>query len=112
MMLRSKIIPLAWLLTAMLIIGAAVGVQARADTDDVQNYLDALDSRGITHPRGEGSLVTAGQEICNYVGGGHTPMQAAEKLYYATDSTIDSGDAGFIVGAAVANLCPEYLDLI
>lgn len=111
-MLKDKIIPLAWLLAAMLTLGMAVGVQAHADTDDVQNYIDALHSRGITAGHGDGTLVAAGQEVCNFVADGYTPMQTAEKLYYATDSTIDSGDAGFIVGAAIANLCPEYLDRI
>jgi hypothetical protein len=110
-MLRHKIIPLAWLFLACTIIGAAAGI-GTARADSVQNYLDALHSRGISAGHGDGTLVAAGQEVCDYIADGYTPMKVAEKVYYATDSTIGAEDAGFIVGAAIANLCPVYLDLI
>lgn len=91
---------------------AAIWVAPEAKADDVQTYLEVLEERGIYAKSGEGTLVMAGQMVCNGIENGYTPMQMAEKVYYATDSSITAGDAGYIVGAAVAGLCPEYLYLM
>lgn len=92
---------------AALAVAAAVTFAPVAQADDVQNFIDRLHSRGIYAGQGDGSLVQAGQEVCGYLDQGYTPMQVAEEVYRRTDNSIDGYDAGFIVGAAIANLCPE-----
>ena len=93
---------------------AAVGIALAppAMADDVQGYLEILYGRGITASSGDGTLVQVGQEICELIESGVPPMAVAAKVYRETDDSISAGDAGYIVGAAVGGLCPEYAGLI
>lgn len=97
---------------AAVVVAGSLGLAAPAHADDVQGFIDALHSRGIAAGHGDGTLVAAGQIVCNYIGEGHTPMQAAQEVYVQTDSSIDAEDAGYIVGSAIRYLCPEYLGRI
>ena len=81
---------------------------AVAKADDVQRYLDVLHEHGITAGSGDGTLVQAGMQICDLIEAGWSPMAVAMKVYRETDSTISGEDAGYIVGAAIGGLCPEY----
>lgn len=101
--MKEKLAPVSAMFAVLIALGVALGTPARAD--DVQNYLDALHSRGITAGHGDGTLVTAGEAICDYISQGHTPLEAAQQVYQKTDASINANDAGFIVGAAIANLC-------
>jgi len=92
-----------------LLAGAAVLTAAPAGADDVQRYLDALHDRGIGASSGDGTLVQAGMYVCDLLDTGMTPMATALKVYRETDTSITHEDAGFIVGAAIAGLCPEFL---
>ena len=95
------------------VLGAvALTAAPTAHADDVQSYLETLRERGIYAKSGDGMLVAAGQMVCNAIEGGMTPYQAAKRVYAATNSSITAGDAGYIVGAAVVGLCPEYLWLM
>ena len=95
------------------VLGAvALTAAPTAHADDVQSYLETLRDRGIYAKSGDGMLVAAGQMVCNAIEGGLTPYQAAGRVYTATDVSVTAGDAGYIVGAAVAGLCPEYLPLM
>ena len=47
--------------------------------------------------------------MCDLLDTGMTPMAVALKVYRDTDTSITHEDAGFIVGAAIAGLCPEFL---
>ena len=95
------------------VLGAvALTAAPTAHADDVQSYLETLRERGIYAKSGDGMLVAAGQMVCNAIEGGMTPYQAAKRVYAATNSSITAGDAGYIVGAAVVGLCPEYLPLM
>ena len=92
---------------------AATILAAPAHADDVAGYLDALHSRGIySHDGDNGDLVVYGEALCEGLAAGYTPLQEAAIVYRNSDTTIDAEDAGFIVGAAIANLCPEFLYLI
>lgn len=94
-----------------LLIGAAL-TAAPARADDVQRYLDLLHQRGISAGSGDGTLVQAGMQVCDLIAAGWSPLAVATKVYRETDSTISAGDAGYIVGAAIGGLCPEYADLV
>lgn len=97
-------------MTVLVAVGVALAPTAQAD--DVQRYLDLLHERGITAGNGDGTLVQVGQEICDLIEVGRTPLSVAMQVYRETDSTISAEDAGYIVGAAIGGLCPEYLSLI
>ena len=96
---------------AAVVVGGVV-LAPPAGADDVQGYLDALHSRGIGANSGDGGLVRAGMQVCDMIGSGMTPMATAMQVYRDTDASIDAEDAGFIVGAAIAGLCPEYVSLV
>lgn len=91
---------------------AAILFAPTARADDVQGYLNALEGQGIYASSGEGTLVMAGQMVCNDLSEGSTPMQTARKVYQSTDASFSSEDSGYLVGAAIAALCPEYLYMI
>lgn len=95
---------------AALTVGVAILTAAPAQADDVQGYLDALHERGISASSGDGALVAAGMYVCNLLDAGMAPLAVAMKVYRETDVTIDHGDAGFIVGTAIAGLCPEHIE--
>ena len=85
---------------------------AIAKADDVQRYLDILHDRGITAVDGDGTLVQVGMEICDLLDAGRTPRSVAAQVYRETDTSISAGDAGYIVGAAIGGLCPEYAGMV
>ena len=92
--------------------GLAFSLSPEAEADDVQAYLDALHERGIYHDDGDGTMVAVGQGICDMIESGQPPILVARDVYRETPPDISAEDAGYIVGAAVAGLCPEYLYLI
>ena len=98
------------ILVALAAMGIALAPPAMAD--DVVGYLEMLHERGITADNGDGTLVQVGQEVCDLIEAGRSPMSVAAQVYRETDNSISSGDAGFIVGAAIGGLCPEYAGLI
>ncbi len=95
-----------------LLFAGAVALAPSAQADDVQGYLDALHERGIVNYSGDGTLVQAGMYICDQIATGRTPMSVAMEVYRDTDVSIDHEDAGFIVGAAIGGLCPEFAHLV
>lgn len=97
---------IAKLVAALVAGGVALAPPAQAD--DVQSYLDVLHERGITARSGDGTLVQMGMQICDLIAAGNSPVSVAAKVYRETDSTISAGDAGYIVGAAIGGLCPEF----
>lgn len=98
------------IVAALMAAGLALAPPARAD--DVELYLEVLHERGITHNQGDGTLVQVGQQICDQISYGRTPMSVAAELYRETPASISVEDAGYIVGAAIGGLCPEYVRLI
>ena len=92
---------------AVLMVGGVITAPP-AGADDVQGYLDALHRRGITASDGDGTLVQVGQEICELIALGRTPLSVAMQVYGETPASISAGDAGYMVGAAIGGLCPEY----
>lgn len=85
---------------------------AIARADDVQGYLDVLHEMGFYHQDGDGTLVRIGMDICERIEDGWAPMAVAREVYRYTPAEISPSDAGYIVGAAIGGLCPEYAGLI
>lgn len=100
------------MLTAAAMAAGSLFLAAPAGADDVQGYLDALHSQGIGANSGDGTLVQAGMHVCNLIESGMTPMATAMEVYRQTDASIGYEDSGFIVGAAIRGLCPEYMSLV
>lgn len=99
-------------LAVIAVAATALAAAPEAKADDVQAFIEILRERGISARSGDGSLVAAGQFVCTGIGEGYTPMDMAQFVYENTDNSITMEDAGFIVGAAVGGLCPEYSYLI
>ena len=99
-------------LAVIALTATALAAAPVAQADDVEMFIDILRDRGIYSKNGEGSLVSAGQEVCNGIEMGYTPMEMAEYIYENTDNSITAGDAGYIVGAAIAGLCREYAYMV
>ncbi len=96
----------------VLVVGAFGFLGRAVAKADVQSYLDALHSEGFYHEDGDGMLVSIGMDICEYLGDGWPPMAVAREVYRNTPAEIDPGDAGYIVGAAIGGLCPQYAGMI
>ncbi len=80
--------------------------------DNVAAYLYVLHKRGISASSGDSNLVANGEKICRLIGNGRSPMSVALTVYRNTDASITAEDSGYIVGAAVTNLCSEYRYLL
>jgi hypothetical protein len=80
------------LLVAGLVVGAGL---AKASTEDVDGYLHALTSEGITVSNGDESL-EVGRGVCAMLRSGHTEAQVIDKIahgtprWFATDVVIDA----------------------
>ena len=92
----------------LLVVGAFGFLGLATAKADVQGYLDTLHGHGFYHDDGDGRLVALGMDICDAVGEGWSPLSVAREVYQSTPAEIDSGDAGYIVGAAIGGLCPQY----
>ena len=77
-----------------------------AKADDVHSYLRVLHSKDIHADSGDGALVAAGQAVCEKLSAGYTANRVAEWVY--AESRLNSYESGYLVGAAIAGLCPEY----
>ena len=104
----------AWLGLTLAAVMGSIGLMlaAPAKADDVQLYLDALHERGIYHDDGDGTMVQVGQEICDQIGLGRSPLSVAMQVYRSTPPSISAEDAGYMAGAAIGGLCPEYASLV
>ncbi len=95
-MIREKLVPVLWLMTAAIIIGASIGFAARAGADPTDQY--AADNAGA---------------ICDAL---------AERPYLSTVTAVlevivmDTGwsyfDAGVVLGGAVHEHCPWNLGVV
>ena len=88
-MIRTKIVPVLWLLTAAVIIGASIGLAARANADPVDDYTAAN-----------------ADLICNQIAQ-HPYISTVRGLAEAI--AVDTGSyefAGAVIGTAVRDHCP------
>lgn len=88
-MMREKIIPVAWLMLASVIIGCSVGFAARADASPIDEAALAIcqqyDAVGATR--------------------GATVRMASQMF----DAGLNSDQAAYLFMTAVTEYCPEYL---
>ena len=77
---------------------------ARADAVD-NNYLNALESKGITFASKQAAVVAAHQ-VCDELDSGRDKADVAS--YVMQQSSLDGYHAGFFVGVSVAAFCPRH----
>ncbi|UDL15992.1 membrane protein [Microbacterium phage Pumpernickel] len=78
-------------------------------SSDEQAYLDFLRQEAYFKNIDDGTLLTAGYAICDAIGAGET----IDGLFYTADQNgIPGYEAGYLIGSAVAGLCPEYTSVV
>jgi hypothetical protein len=95
--------PIAAVVSGLLAITAAS--VANADpTDDA--YLQRLQQVGLSWPNDQGqTMINVGHAVCQDFDGGDTMAQTVDDVKKALG--VSNNGAGSIVGAAVANYCPQ-----
>ena len=99
----SRMAGLVLLLVLLSLSGVAVPT-ARADAVD-NNFLNALQSKGITFASKQAAIVAAHQ-VCDELDGGRAKSDVANDVMQ--QSSLDGYHAGFFVGVSVAAFCPRY----
>jgi hypothetical protein len=95
----------AAVLVAALLGPFGAGIQTvRADPND-DEFLAALQSRGITY-RSPDAAIAAAHLVCTELDQGEPKSQAAQDVIDQTD--LDPYHAGYFVGASVGAYCSQY----
>lgn len=74
-----------------------------------QTFVWVVEGHGV-EVSNRASLVAGGRGVCTAVAAGLTPQRVA--LQVAAETSLGLADSGYVVGAAVSALCPEYRDLV
>jgi hypothetical protein len=77
---------------------------AHADAVD-SNFLNALQSKGITFASGQAAVI-AGHQVCDGLDGGRASSDVANDIMQ--QSGLDGYHAGFFVGVSIAAFCPRH----
>ncbi|MGB6206660.1 DUF732 domain-containing protein [Mycobacterium sp.] len=85
------------------LVGAAAPT-AHADAVD-NNFVNALNSRGITFASAQAAIVAA-HEVCDELDGGRATSDVANDVMQ--QSSLDGYHAGFFVGVSIAAFCPRH----
>ena len=91
-------------LVSPLSVVAVTAPGAHADAVD-SNFLNALQSRGITFASGQ-AAVAAGHQVCDALDDGGVSSDVAKDVMQ--QSGLDGYHAGFFVGVSVAAFCPRH----
>jgi hypothetical protein len=95
--------------TTLLGIAAAATVitapAAQADPDTTA-YLQALDSTGVQYPNAS-KAIELGNAVCSDLRQGASLVSEGKDLVTSSQGAISSQDAGAIIGASAAALCPD-----
>jgi uncharacterized protein DUF732 len=83
---------------------ALTAPSARADVVDT-NFLNALQSKGITFASGQAAVI-AGHQVCDALDGGRAASDVANDV--RQQSGLDGYHAGFFVGVSIAAFCPRH----
>lgn len=102
----APLVLLASIATALLTPSAAAA-SPQFPTPQELEYVNHLARFGIHHRQGPAYVIANGWDICADLRSGFSPGQVAYGLWAVTDLTIDPGDAAFIVGATMEDLCPD-----
>ena len=89
---------------AMLSLVAVAAPIARADAVD-GNFVNALNSRGITFASSQAAIVAA-HEVCDELDSGRGSSDVANDVMQ--QSSLDGYHAGFFVGVSIAAFCPRH----
>ncbi|MGB8793926.1 MAG: DUF732 domain-containing protein [Mycobacterium sp.] len=100
---RSVLTGLA-VLVALLSLVAITAPTAHADAVD-GNFVNALNSRGITFANPQAAIVAAHQ-VCDELDSGRASSDVANDVMQ--QSSLDGYHAGFFVGVSIAAFCPRH----
>ena len=89
---------------ALLDLVAIAAPTAHADAVD-GNFVDALNSRGITFASTQAAIVAA-HEVCDELDSGRASSDVANDVMQ--QSSLDGYHAGFFVGVSIAAFCPRH----
>jgi hypothetical protein len=94
--------------TTFFAIAAAAGVAAPAAhaDPDTGGYLAALDSTGVHYPS-TNKAVDLGMAVCSDLRSGASLVSEGKDLVDGSNGSISSHDAGVIIAASAADLCPD-----
>lgn len=86
-------------------------------TTDPQAYLQAVHGQPHFQGLSDTNLDTLGTEVCQDFSKGATldqtendALHAVNDINASSGGDLDAQDAGFVIGAAVKELCPQYSD--
>ncbi len=85
-------------------LAALTAPTAQADAVDA-NFLNALQSKGITFASAQAAIVAA-HEVCDELDGGRPSSDVANDVIQ--QSSLDGYHAGFFVGVSIAAFCPRH----
>lgn len=103
--IREKVIPIAWLMTAAVIIGASIGFSARADATPLDDaYIETLDYFAVPYAS-EQQAITDGHEVCDLFDTGLNALGVINRMATAGRT---QANAAHMTGAAVGAYCAEY----
>ena len=88
----------------LLSIAGVAAPAARADAVD-SNFVNALNSKGITFASPQAAVVAA-HEVCNELDSGRASSDVANDVMQ--QSSLDGYHAGFFVGVSIAAFCPRH----
>jgi hypothetical protein len=100
---RSLPASLAALVTLLSLVAVAAPA-AHADAVD-GNFINALNSRGITFASTKAAIVAA-HEVCDELDSGRASSDVANDIMQ--QSSLDGYHAGFFVGVSIAAFCPRH----
>jgi Protein of unknown function (DUF732) len=103
---RSRVTGLVFLVLAALPLSVMTVTAPSAHADVVDtNFLNALQSKGITFASGQAAVV-AGHQVCDALDGGRAAADVANDVMQ--QSGLDGYHAGFFVGVSIAAFCPRH----
>jgi hypothetical protein len=111
-MFKAKVAAAALVLASLapgLAVMAAAEAHARPYTDTEEIYLEVLHEKGINSGHGDDGLLRAGYAVCQELRKGFSEINVIRRLFEDNDG-LNSGGAGYLLGAAQASFCPETID--
>jgi Protein of unknown function (DUF732) len=98
--------PLAGLVLSVALLSLVTIAAPAAHADAVDgNFINALNSRGITFSSPQAAIVAAHQ-VCDELDGGRAATDVANDVM--SQSSLDGYHAGFFVGVSIAAFCPRH----
>jgi hypothetical protein len=98
------------IVAALVIAGSVLGAGgiARADDTDAA-YLDALHKHGIHSRDGDGALIDVGHSVCAALERGYSMNALTDIGQLDERNGITDDQVQFVIKAAAASYCPQYI---